>query len=68
MIIVDVEYETMNYKGEQFKNILLELKKQYGKNLESQFSNGEIVDKIMEKYTDFLVSLYSRGELYFYHI
>ena len=57
----------MNYKGEQFKNILLELKKQYGKNLESQFSNGEIVDKIMEKYTDFLVSLYSRGELYFYH-
>ena len=30
MIIVDVEYETMNYKGEQFKNILLELKKQYG--------------------------------------
>ena len=91
IISMDVEYEVMNYEGEQFKNIALELEKQYGNDL-----NEEIVDKIMEKYTDFLivkknikvimnkennywtldfnenpdflVSLYSRGELYFYHI
>ena len=90
-ISMNVEYEVMNYEGEQFKNIALELEKQYGNDL-----NEEIVDKIMEKYTDFLivkknikvimnkennywtldfnenpdflVSLYSRGELYFYHI
>ena len=87
---MDVEYETVDYKGEQFQNIMRE------SNLKEEPLNEKTVDKIMGKYTDFIIvkktikvnmtkennywlldlnenedfmiSLYLRGELYFFHI
>ena len=89
-ITMDVEYETVDYKGEQFQNIMRE------SNLKEEPLNEKTVDKIMGKYTDFIIvkktikvnmtkennywlldlnenedfmiSLYLRGELYFFHI
>ena len=94
-ITMNVEYETIDYKSENMKKILTDLETQYGNKWDENFSYEEIVDKIMEKYTDFsivkqtikinmvkekgywiidlnenrdfMVSLYSHGELYFWH-
>ena len=94
-ITMDVEYETVDYKGDNMKAVLAALDAQSGANWDENLSNEEIVDRIMAKYTDFLIvkktikvnmekekgywlidlnensdfmiSLYSHGELYFWH-
>ena len=94
-IIMDVEYETMDYKSENMEKVLEDLQAQYWEEWADNLSTEEVADRIMEKYTDFLVvkqtikvnlekekgywlidlnenqdfmiSLYSHGEFYFWH-
>ena len=86
--------ETGN-KSENMEKVLEDLQAQYGEEWADNLSTEEVADRIMEKYTDFLVvkqtikvnlekekgywlidlnenqdfmiSLYSHGELYFWH-
>lgn len=94
-ITMDVEYEAFNINSSQLTEIISGFDSQYGTDWDKKISNEEIADKVMEKYTDFLIvkrtikvnmeredgywtidlnnnqdfmlSLYSRGELYFWH-
>lgn len=94
-ITMNVEYEVLDYQSPQMKEIQEDLISQYGEQWFENSPKEEIVDKFMEKYTDFLVakrtikvnmekqngywdinlnenhdfmvSLYSHGELYFWH-
>ena len=94
-ITMDVEYEVLDYKSPQMEEIFSALTLQYGEQWIENSPKEEIVDKFMEKYTDFLVakrtikvnmkkqngywdidlnenhdfmvSLDSHGELYFWH-
>ena len=87
--------KAFNINSSQLTEIISGFDSQYGTDWDKKISNEEIADKVMEKYTDFLIvkrtikvnmeredgywtidlnnnqdfmlSLYSRGELYFWH-
>ncbi len=55
-ITMNVEYEVWDYKSPQIKEIQEALISQYGEQWYENSSNEELLDKYMEKYTDFLIT------------